>query len=124
MARGKNPEEDLIAEKQAKAKKEALLYAEMVYHYKLIAQAVGVTDDTLKAYRDDDPDFSEELEKARNLFIRKNMKKARPEFLLERLNPELFKERKETDLKGELGVGLSASQVEQLIQARARRSDT
>lgn len=86
-----------LEEKVALTKTQALIHAESFYHYKLIARASGITDDTIKKYRDEDPLFSEELEKARTRFLSKNMKKARPEFLLERLEPEMFKERKEVE---------------------------
>lgn len=98
MAGRKLPHET-IEDKQARLKEYAVLNAETFYHYQLIARASGITDDTLKKYRDEDENFSERLEKARAQFIGKNMRKAKPEFLLERLDPELFKERKEADVK-------------------------
>ena len=92
-------------QRKAAQKESALLLAEHVYAYKLIARGVGsdgkchyaasITDDTLAAWRKNDKDFSVELEKSRNLFLQKRIKLARPEFLLERLEPELFKERKD-----------------------------
>lgn len=87
-----------LEEKQAILKTQALIHAESMYHYKLIARATGITDETLKAYRDDDPDFSQQLEQARTRFLNKRMKVAKPEFLLERLEPELFKQRTEQEL--------------------------
>lgn len=86
-----------LEQKQALLKKEALIHAESFYNYKLIARATGIDEDTLKKYRNEDKDFSDSLEQARSRFIKKNMKRAKPEFLLERLEPELFKERKEID---------------------------
>jgi hypothetical protein len=117
-------QEMTLERKQALIKTQALIHAESFYHYKLIARASGITDDTLKAYRDEDQEFSEQLEQARTRFINKKMKIARPEFLLERLEPELFKQRSEVDtnLTGE--VSISAEQAAQLIRARAERSDT
>lgn len=93
-----------LEQKQAFIKTQAIIHGESFYHYKLIARAAGITDDTLKKYRDEDSEFSEQLEQARTRFIRKNMKNAKPEFLLERLEPELFKERKEWEgnLNGEV----------------------
>lgn len=93
----KNGQKVTLAEKQALTKTQALIHAESFYHYKLIARASGITDETLKKYRDEDKDFSQQLEQARTRFLHKNMKKARPEFLLERLEPEMFKERKEVE---------------------------
>lgn len=115
---------ETLAEKQARLKATALLYAESLYHYELIARATGITDDTLKKYRDEDAQFSEDLEKLRAQFIGKHIKRSKSEFLLERLVPEMFKERKETEINGNIGVALSAEQADQLIRARAGRSDS
>lgn len=97
MKAKKRPGETL-AEKQARLKEEAVLQAEQFYHYDLIARATGMTDDTLKKYRDEDPDFSERLEKSRTQFLHKNLRRAKPEFLLERLEPRYFKETKELNI--------------------------
>lgn len=90
---------ETLDEKQARIKEAAIMHATTFYHYKLIAMATGIDDNTLKKYRETDKDFSDRLEEMRANFIGKKMKAARPEFLLERLNPELFKERKESDIK-------------------------
>lgn len=86
-----------LQEKQDLLKKEAVIHAESLYHYKLIARAIGVDDETLKNWRDADPDFSRDIEQSRVRFINKKMKVAKPEFLLERLESDIFKERKEWD---------------------------
>jgi len=99
MARLGNKDDLTLEEKQALIKTQALIHAESFYHYKLIARAAGITDDTLKKYRDEDQSFSEQLEQARTRFIDKKMKVAKPEFLLERLEPELFKLRTEKELR-------------------------
>lgn len=79
-----------LAEKQAKQKELALGLAPTIFHYKWIARGAGITDDTLKKFRDEDPEFSEQLELERTRFIDKNMKRARPEFLLESADREIF----------------------------------
>lgn len=86
-----------LEEKIQLTKTQALIHAESFYHYKLIARASAITDDTLKKYRDEDQEFSDKLEQARTRFLNRNIKRAKPEFLLERLEPEMFKERKEVD---------------------------
>ena len=93
----KNGQEVTLAEKIALTKTEALIHAESFYHYKLIARASGISDDQLKRYREDDTAFADSLEQARTRFLNKNMRRAKPEFLLERLEPELFKQRTESD---------------------------
>ena len=90
------------AEKDKLLKTQAVIHAESFYHYKLIARATGITDDTLKAGRDADPEFSDELEQSRARFLNRRIKQAKPEFLLERLEPEIFKQRTEQDVKVEL----------------------
>lgn len=86
------------AEDIARLKSIAIAAAEVVYHYKLIARAVNRNEDSLLVWRNEDQEFSDAIEQGRHRFIEKNMKIARPEFLLERLEPELFKERKEQDI--------------------------
>lgn len=76
----------------------AIAAAEAVYHYKLIARSVNRNEDTLLDWRNADKTFSDNLEQGRHRFIQKNIKIAKPEFLLERLEPELFKQRTEQDL--------------------------
>lgn len=72
------------------AKEKAILNAPSLYFYKLIAQSIGRNEDTLNRWRNEDPEFADNLDQARNAFIRAQMGKARPEFLLERTERELF----------------------------------
>lgn len=71
-------------------KEMALLNAEFLYHYNLIARSVGRDDNTLLLWRKQDPEFDSKLSEGRMRFIKKQMGKAKPEFLLERLERELF----------------------------------
>lgn len=80
-------------EKRERQRTDLLIWSENLYAYKLAARAVGLTDETFKAWRDKDPDFSAEVEQARTRFLNKQVRKAKPEFLLERLEPEQFKQR-------------------------------
>jgi hypothetical protein len=89
-------------EKIAELKIAAIASAEVAYHYKIIANSIGYTEDALKMWRDEDQVFSDALEQGRSRFLAKQMKKARPEFLLERLEPEIFKQRTESDVKVEM----------------------
>lgn len=82
------PKESVDDTKQAKAI--AIGVAEQVYHYKLIARSVNRDEDTLLNWRKNDPVFSDRLQEARTRFLHKKMKIAKPEFLLERLEPEIF----------------------------------
>lgn len=107
MARPKGVKQDAATIRELKGI--AIAAAEAVYHYRLIARAVGRDEDTLINWRKEDADFSEKLEEGRFRFINKQIKKSRPEFLLERLEPEIFKEQKkvEADVNGQLNVTLT-----------------
>ena len=63
------------------------------------AAFAGVTDETLQRWRKEDPKFSLDLQVAKAEFIRTHGKKAKSEFLLERLDKENFKESKELEVK-------------------------
>lgn len=80
-------------EKREKQRADAIIWAENLYAYKLVARAVGLTEETLIDWRKKDKDFSDQLEVARTRFLNKQVRKAKPEFLLERLEPEQFKQR-------------------------------
>lgn len=75
----------------------AIAAAESVYNYKLIARSIGRDEDTLIKWRAADTDFADKLEEARVRFLEKNIRASRPEFLLERLEPDIFKERKHVE---------------------------
>lgn len=89
---------ETLPEKQARLKESCVLFAESLYIYELIAKAVGIDYVTLKRWRDSDSDFASRLEQSRANFIQRNMRKAKPEFLLERTAPDYFREKKEIDL--------------------------
>ena len=93
MARNNTPA--IRKPSQADLKEAAIIQAEILYHYRFIAGAIGVDEDTLAKWRKKDSDFAVRLEQARTRFTGKHIKRARSEFLLERLQPEIFKERKD-----------------------------
>ncbi len=74
----------------------AIAAAESVYHYRLIARSINRDEDTLIKWRNADSEFADAIEQGRFRFLQKNIKAAKPEFLLERLESDMFKERKET----------------------------
>lgn len=103
----------------------AIASAEAVYHYRLISRSINRDEDTLIKWRKDDPEFSERLEEARFRFINKQVRKSKPEFLLERLEPDVFKQRTEQDNTGEITHKwdeLSDEQLDQAIEARKNRA--
>lgn len=93
---------ETLAEKQFRIKESAIIWAESLYAYKLICRAIGITEETMIKWRKDDQDFSDRLEMSRVKFLNRNMRKAKPEFLLERLELEHFKQRTESDVRVEL----------------------
>lgn len=98
-AKDKTQEE--LREEIATLKRVAIASAEAVYHYRLISRSISRSEDTLADWRKDDPEFSRELEEARFRFLNKQVKRAKPEFLLERLEPDVFKQRTETKFDGD-----------------------
>ena len=87
-----------LADKPLTKKEAAIGVAASIYHYKWIAHSIGVSEDTLKRMRDDDPEFADRLNQERARFIDKNMRKARPEFLLESADREIFGARAKIEL--------------------------
>lgn len=77
-------------DKNAEKKQVIVDYYAKTPIYKYAAMAGGITDDTLKAWRDTDSDFSDKLNLARAQWIAKTVPKAKAEFLLERLDREIF----------------------------------
>jgi len=112
------------AEDIAALKGIAIAAAESVYHYKLIARSVNRDEDTLKLWRDDDPAFSDALEQGRNRFLQKKIKIARPEFLLERLEPEIFKQTQETNINIHMPQPILGSQSRKVIDVSSDDSDS
>lgn len=103
----------VIVDKKAFAKQAAVGIASNLFHYRWIAAAVGITEDTLKNYRDEDKEFSEQLDQARAQFIAKNVKKARPEFLLQTADRATFGEQKKVIIEDSMDRLLEAYGVTQ-----------
>ncbi len=110
------PKANSLEEKIAIAKEHAVVWAEQLYHYKLVARAVGYTDETIKDWRDADPEFSHQIQEARTRFLHTRITAAKPEFVLERLEPEIFKDRSDKNINIVMPTpilgGASTKQVE------------
>lgn len=89
---------DKVAVRQAEQKQLAIAVATSIYHYKWIAASVGVDEKTITNWREADPDFSYQLDQARAEFINKNMRKARPDFLLETADRKTFGKQEKVEL--------------------------
>lgn len=87
-----------VEERMAEQKRKAIEYYEAMPVYKYAAAFAGISKDTLEDWRKADPDFSAALEKGKAEFFRKHGKRAKPEFLMERLDKEVFRESKEVEV--------------------------
>jgi len=116
------PEPTPYEKKVIELKAIALAAAEAVYNYKLVARSIGKHEETLINWRAADPEFSSKLEEARVRFLEKNIKASRPEFLLERLEPEIFKERKQVEESGTITV-ITRKMGQDTEAADAKQSD-
>jgi hypothetical protein len=81
---------DKVAERQAEQKKLAIALAKGLYHYKWVASGVGISEKTIHDWKNNDEDFVSQLLQARADFIYNNMRRAKPEFLLQTADRETF----------------------------------
>jgi hypothetical protein len=89
-----------VAARQAEQKTLAIAVATSIYHYKWIAASIGIHETTIHDWLKDDKDFASQLDQARASFINKNMRKARPDFLLETADRETFGRKQEVAVTG------------------------
>lgn len=71
-------------------KDKAVLAAETLYHITLIARSIGRDEATIHRWKQDDPDFASRLKMGQVAFVKKQMGRAKPDFLLERLERDIF----------------------------------
>lgn len=64
--------------------------AEVIFHYKWVAKACGISVEALEDYRKIDKDLDVRLEQARGAFIKSHMRKAKPDFMLQTADRETF----------------------------------
>lgn len=84
--------DETIARRMEEQKAKAIEYYGAMPIYKYAAAFAGISEDTLQNWKKDDEKFSNDLQIAKADFIKKHGSKAKPEFLLERLDKENFKE--------------------------------
>lgn len=82
--------------------------AEAVFHYKYIAKLCGISHDALEDYRKLDEDLAFRLDQARARFIRNNMRKAKPEFLLQTSDRDVFGDRRTIVIENPQAILLEA----------------
>lgn len=84
-------------------------YAEVPV-YKYAAMAAGISEDSLRLWREADSAFSARLDLARATWVRKRVPKAKIEFALERLESEIFGPKQKVEL--ETGKSLTSILLE------------
>lgn len=100
MGEHKNLEKfkETIDERMAEQKRMAVEYYGAMPILKHAAAFAGISDDTITRWKTEDLKFAEDLSRAKSGFIRAHGRKAKPEFLLERLDKENFRESKELEV--------------------------
>lgn len=85
----------MIQDDRLPLKEEFLSYLEDVPTYKFASKHIKKSEDTTKRWRVEDPDFDEQCNERISRFVRRVLKRTKPEFQLERLFKKDFSERKE-----------------------------
>jgi len=100
----------------AEKKKIALDYYRGLPVYKYAAQAAGTSIETLTRWRNEDPEFDRQLEEAGSSFYGRQARRLKPEFMVERLDKEVWSPPKQevgvtVDAVGEIlkGFGIDAT---------------
>lgn len=84
-----------LKERQEQKKQGVLAYLEFAPIYKFAAKAVGISEDTLKKWRDEDQEFADLCEAKIAEFVKRTVKRTKPEFQLERMLKDDFSQRSE-----------------------------
>ena len=85
----------MINDKRLPVKESYLLYLEEVPKHKFASKFVKISEDTSKRWRDEDKDFADQCEAKIAVWVRKTLKRTKPEFQLERLLKTDFSQRSE-----------------------------
>jgi len=85
----------MLKDKRLQIKESYLLYLEEVPKHKFACKAAKISEDTGKRWRDEDSDFADLCEAKIAIWVRKTLKRTKPEFQLERLLREDFSQRAE-----------------------------
>ena len=94
----------MIQDDRLLKKEDYLIYLEDVPKHKFASKHTKISEDTSKRWRDEDSDFADQCEQRISVWVRRQLKKANPEFQLERLLREDFSQR--TELTGADGEPL------------------
>lgn len=85
----------MIQDKRLSIKEGYLLYLEEVPKHKFACKSVKISEDTGKRWRNEDQDFADLCEAKISEWVRKTLKRTKPEFQLERLLRDDFAQRSE-----------------------------
>lgn len=79
-----------IEKKRRETKENIIVFLERFPFWKYAAQANGISEDTLKNWRDADTEFADRCEASRIRGLMMYAKKASPDFMLACAEPEVF----------------------------------
>lgn len=85
----------MIRDQRLPIKKQYLLYLEEVPKHKFAFKAGKISKDSGKRWRNEDKDFADQCEAKISEWVRKTLKRTKPEFQLERLLRDDFAQRTE-----------------------------
>jgi len=107
----------MIKDKNYELKKQYVNYLKGVPSHKFASMSIMKSQQTTKRWRDRDRDFDYQCERAISTFVDKNVKKAKPEFRLERLIREEFGPKSELELSGKININL----IEDVLSTRKKK---
>lgn len=94
-----------MTEEDRRLKKDRVIdYLRRLPVYKWAAASVGVDQDTIKNWRDDDAEFSERCESARSEAVERLGKRASPDFMLAAIDGETFGKKDKVEHTGSLDI--------------------
>lgn len=99
----------MINDQRLPIKEKYLLYLEEVPKHKFACKAVKISEDTGKRWRDEDKDFADRCEEKISVWVRKTLKRTKPEFRLERLLRDDFAQRSEITGKDDFPIPILGS---------------
>lgn len=88
----------MLPDERVKKKEIVIEYLSKLPVYKWAAKSVGIDEDTLKNWRDEDKDFSDRCEIAKSEAVEKFGRRATPDFMLSSIDPETFSKKDKLDV--------------------------
>lgn len=83
----------MIKDDRLPLKEQFINYLSEVPSYRFASKSIKKSEDTTKRWRDEDVEFAEACEEAISAFVKRTLRKTKPEFQLERLLKDDFAQR-------------------------------